>query len=75
MSTAAFDRQSLPVAAPNLARRDRRRGMAAFRKVAVVVGDVLMLVGIILSLPLAVLVVGIPVALLIQLLLWIIRLM
>jgi hypothetical protein len=49
--------------------------VSAFRKLAAVVGDGLMLVGIILSLPFAVLLVGIPVALVIQLVLWIIRLM
>lgn len=75
MSTAAFDRPNLPVAALNLAPRERRRGVSAFRKLAAVVGDGLMLVGIILFLPIAVLLVGIPVALVIRLVLWIIRLM
>jgi hypothetical protein len=74
VSTAALDRQSLPAAPPKLIRRERRRTVSPFRNVPGAVGDVLLLVGIILCLPLAILAIGIPVVLTVQLLLWIVRL-
>ncbi len=74
MSTATFDRRSLPAAAPRLDAPALRGVPSGLRSAASHGGDALLLVGIIVSIPFAILAVGIPIALLLQLLLWIIRL-
>lgn len=75
MSTTTFDRRSLPAAASRLA-APALRDVPSRRWTAVSLGgDALLFVGIILSIPFAILAVGIPIALLLQLLLWITRLL
>ena len=75
MSTAAFDsRHSLPATAPTLTAPELRGAVSRVRRAASAGGDVLLLGGIILGIPFVILAIGIPIALLVQLLLWIIRL-
>ena len=73
MSTAAFDQRSLPAAAPTLDAPALGGVRSRLRKAASHGGDALLLVGVIVSIPFAIMAVGIPIALLLQLLLWIIR--
>ena len=48
---------------------------ARLRRVVLVIGDLLMLVGIVFCFPLVILAIGLPIALVLQLLLWIGRLL
>lgn len=75
MSTAlASHRERLTVATPTFATLEAHSAAARLRRAASLGGDVLLLGGLILCVPFAILAVGVPIALLVQLLLWIVRL-
>lgn len=73
MSTTALGHERLTAATPTF--EPAAQGAAArLRRAASIGGDVLLLGGVILCLPFAILAIGVPIALLVRLLVWIIRL-
>ena len=74
MSTTALGHERLTAATPTFEPAEARGAAARLRRAASIGGDVLLLGGVILCLPFAILAIGVPIALLVRLLVWIIRL-